>query len=73
MVGRSYKKTFSYQDMRFIETTFRQYIKRFNYEFETDANMSRDELLSLPVSKKPSFFTKIRIEPRIDYQILALL
>lgn len=69
LVDKKYKKDFSVQDMRFLETTFRQYMKRFNYEFETDANMSRDELLSLPVSKKPSFFTQIRIEPRIDYQI----
>ena len=31
------------------------------------------ELYGLIRRKKPSFFTQIRIEPRIDYQILALL
>ena len=41
-----YKEDFSCQGIRFIETVFRQFMKRFDFKFETDANMSRAELLS---------------------------
>jgi len=67
-----YKDSFSYQDIRFLETTFRQAIKKFNYEFETDAKMSREELLLFPSSKIPGFFTKIRTNPRVTHLTLFL-
>ena len=66
-----YKEDFSYQDIRFLETTFRQFMKKFNYAFETDANMSREELLSFPMSKRPGFFKLIRTNPRATHFALV--
>ena len=47
-------------------------MKRFNFKFESDANMSRDELLSVPILKKPNIFTQMLIKPRVDYHVLAV-
>jgi hypothetical protein len=65
-----FKEDFSYQDIRFLETTFRQFMKRFDFEFGTDANMSREELLSHAMQKMPGFFKLMKTHPTVTHKVM---